>query len=246
MIRFNNIYKKIKDKEILSGIDFLINKGDVIAIVGLSGVGKSVTLKHMVRLMQPDRGSIEIDGEFLNDLSSVELRKKRSNIGVLFQNAALIQWLSVYENIALPLYQRTNMLEEEISKIVHERLNWVDLLESKDKYPSELSGGMQKRVGLARATILNPKIILYDEPTSGLDPVTSRKIDNLIMKLNSEMNLTSVIVTHDLISALSISSKIMMLHQGKIIEFSKPDDFVKSNHPVVQKFVSSQQICYEI
>ena len=243
MIRFNNIYKKIKDREILSGIDFLINKGDVIAIVGLSGVGKSVTLKHMVRLMQPDRGSIEIDGEFLNDLSSVELRKKRSNIGVLFQNAALIQWLSVYENIALPLYQRTNMIEEEISKIVHERLNWVDLLESKDKYPSELSGGMQKRVGLARATILNPKIILYDEPTSGLDPVTSRKIDNLIMKLNSEMNLTSVIVTHDLISALSISSKIMMLHQGKIIEFSKPDDFVKSNHPVVQKFVSSQQIC---
>ena len=243
MIRFNNIYKKIKDKEILSGIDFLINKGDVIAIVGLSGVGKSVTLKHMVRLMQPDRGSIEIDGERLNDLSSVELRKKRSNIGVLFQNAALIQWLSVYENIALPLYQRTNMIEEEISKIVHERLNWVDLLESKDKYPSELSGGMQKRVGLARATILNPKIILYDEPTSGLDPVTSRKIDNLIMKLNSEMNLTSVIVTHDLISALSISSKIMMLHQGKIIEFSKPDDFVKSNHPVVQKFVSSQQIC---
>ena len=246
MIRFNNVYKKIKDREILSGIDFLINKGDVIAIVGLSGVGKSVTLKHMVRLMQPDRGSIEIDGEFLNDLSSVELRKKRSNIGVLFQNAALIQWLSVYENIALPLYQRTNMLEEEISKIVHERLNWVDLLESKDKYPSELSGGMQKRVGLARATILNPKIILYDEPTSGLDPVTSRKIDNLIMKLNSEMNLTSVIVTHDLISALSISSKIMMLHQGKIIEFSKPDDFVKSNHPVVQKFVSSQQICYKI
>ena len=243
MIRFNNIYKKIKDREILSGIDFLINKGDVIAIVGLSGVGKSVTLKHMVRLIQPDRGSIEIDGEFLNDLSSVELRKKRSNIGVLFQNAALIQWLSVYENIALPLYQRTNMIEEEISKIVHERLNWVDLLESKDKYPSELSGGMQKRVGLARATILNPKIILYDEPTSGLDPVTSRKIDNLIMKLNSEMNLTSVIVTHDLISALSISSKIMMLHQGKIIEFSKPDDFVKSNHPVVQKFVSSQQIC---
>lgn len=243
MIRFNNVYKKIKDREILSGIDFLINKGDVIAIVGLSGVGKSVTLKHMVRLMQPDRGSIEIDGEFLNDLSSVELRKKRSNIGVLFQNAALIQWLSAYENIALPLYQRTNMIEEEISKIVHERLNWVDLLESKDKYPSELSGGMQKRVGLARATILNPKIILYDEPTSGLDPVTSRKIDNLIMKLNSEMNLTSVIVTHDLISALSISSKIMMLHQGKIIEFSKPDDFVKSNHPVVQKFVSSQQIC---
>lgn len=243
MIRFNNIYKKIKDREILSGIDFLINKGDVIAIVGLSGVGKSVTLKHMVRLMQPDRGSIEIDGEYLNDLSSLELRKKRSNIGVLFQNAALIQWLSVYENIALPLYQRTKMLEEEISKIVHERLNWVDLLESKDKYPSELSGGMQKRVGLARATILNPKIILYDEPTSGLDPVTSRKIDNLIMKLNSEMNLTSVIVTHDLISALSISSKIMMLHQGKIIEFSKPDDFVKSNHPVVQKFVSSQQIC---
>ncbi|MEC8517750.1 MAG: ATP-binding cassette domain-containing protein [Verrucomicrobiota bacterium] len=242
MIKFNNIYKKLNNREILSGVDFLINTGEVIAIVGQSGAGKSVTLKHMVRLMSPDRGSIEIDGERIDNLNNSELRKKRSKIGVLFQSSALIQWLSVYENIALPLYQRTSKTKDEIYKIVSERLKWVDLLESKDLYPSELSGGMQKRVGLARATILDPKIILYDEPTSGLDPVTSRKIDKLIMKLNNEMQLTSVIITHDLISALSISSKIMMLHDGKIIEFCNPNDFIKSNHPVVQKFVNYQKI----
>lgn len=242
MIKFNNIYKKLNNREILSGVDFLINTGEVIAIVGQSGAGKSVTLKHMVRLMSPDRGSIEIDGERIDNLNNSELRKKRSKIGVLFQSSALIQWLSVYENIALPLHQRTSKTKDEIYKIVSERLKWVDLLESKDLYPSELSGGMQKRVGLARATILDPKIILYDEPTSGLDPVTSRKIDKLIMKLNNEMQLTSVIITHDLISALSISSKIMMLHDGKIIEFCNPNDFIKSNHPVVQKFVNSQKI----
>ena len=242
MIKFNNIYKKLNNREILSGVDFLINTGEVIAIVGLSGAGKSVTLKHMVRLMSPDRGSIEIDGERIDNLSNSDIRNKRSKIGVLFQSSALIQWLSVYENIALPLHQRTSKTEDEINKLVSERLKWVDLFESKDLYPSELSGGMQKRVGLARATILNPKIILYDEPTSGLDPVTSRKIDKLIMKLNNEMQLTSVIITHDLISALSISSKIMMLHDGKIIEFCNPNDFIKSNHPVVQKFVNSQKI----
>ena len=242
MIKFNNIYKKLNNREILSGVDFLINTGEVIAIVGLSGAGKSVTLKHIVRLMSPDRGSIEIDGERIDNLSNSDIRNKRSKIGVLFQSSALIQWLSVYENVALPLHQRTSKTEDEIYKIVSERLKWVDLFESKDLYPSELSGGMQKRVGLARATILNPKIILYDEPTSGLDPVTSRKIDKLIMKLNNEMQLTSVIITHDLISALSISSKIMMLHNGKIIEFCNPNDFIKSNHPVVQKFVNSQKI----
>ena len=242
MIKFNNIYKKLNNREILSGVDFLINAGEVIAIVGLSGAGKSVTLKHMVRLMSPDSGSIEIDGERIDNLSNSDIRNKRSEIGVLFQSSALIQWLSVYENIALPLHQRTNKKEDEIYKIVSERLKWIDLFESKDLYPSELSGGMQKRVGLARATILDPKIILYDEPTSGLDPVTSRKIDKLIMKLNNEMQLTSVIITHDLISALSISSKIMMLHDGKIIEFCNPNDFIKSNHPVVQKFVNSQKI----
>ena len=242
MIKFNNIFKKLNNREILSGVDFLINTGEVIAIVGLSGAGKSVTLKHMVRLMSPDSGSIEIDGERIDNLNNSEIRNKRSKIGVLFQSSALIQWLSVYENIALPLHQRTSKTEDEIYKIVSERLKWVDLLESKDLYPSELSGGMQKRVGLARATILDPKIILYDEPTSGLDPVTSRKIDKLIMKLNNEMQLTSVIITHDLISALSISSKIMMLHDGKIIEFCNPNDFIKSNHPVVQKFVNSQKI----
>ena len=146
MIKFNNIYKKLNNREILSGVDFLINAGEVIAIVGLSGAGKSVTLKHMVRLMSPDSGSIEIDGERIDNLSNSAIRNKRSEIGVLFQSSALIQWLSVYENIALPLHQRTNKKEDEIYKIVSERLKWIDLFESKDLYPSELSGGTYIRI----------------------------------------------------------------------------------------------------
>ena len=242
MITFEKVHKSLSGKKVLDGIDVNIKSGETLAIVGFSGAGKSVMLKHIVKLMTPDTGGVYIDGVSLLDLSSSDLRKIRSKFGMLFQGSALLQSLSVYENIALPLRQKAFKKDEEIDILVNQRLNWVELNDVSQKFPAELSGGMQKRVGLARATIMNPNIILYDEPTSGLDPVTSRKIDKLIVKLNKEMNVTSVVVTHDLISALSIGSKILMLHEGKIIEYSSPDEFVKSSVYEVQSFLRAQRI----
>tara|TARA_A100000164_G_scaffold265217_1_gene237186 strand:- start:175 stop:906 length:732 start_codon:yes stop_codon:yes gene_type:complete len=242
MIFFKNVSKELSKQKILSDISFFIEPKKTLAIVGLSGAGKSVTLKHMVRLMAPDSGEIEIDGVSINNLKRSEMRLVRLKFGFLFQSSALLQNLSVFENIALPLRQRTNYLEHKIIELVNQRLDWIALKSANNLMPSELSGGMKKRVGLARATIMNPKIILYDEPTSGLDPVTSRNIDNLIIKLNNEMSVTSVVVTHDLISALSIGDKILMLHKGNVVEFSSPENFMKSQVPIVQDFLKAQNI----
>ena len=242
MIFFKNVSKELSKQKILSDISFFIEPKKTLAIVGLSGAGKSVTLKHMVRLMAPDSGEIEIDGVSINNLKRSEMRLVRLKFGFLFQSSALLQNLSVFENIALPLRQRTNYLEHKITELVNQRLDWIALKSANNLMPSELSGGMKKRVGLARATIMNPEIILYDEPTSGLDPVTSRNIDNLIIKLNNELGVTSVVVTHDLISALSIGDKILMLHKGKVVEFSSPENFVKSQVPIVQDFLKAQNI----
>lgn len=242
MICFKNVSKELSNQKILSDISFSIEPKKTLAIVGLSGAGKSVTLKHMVRLMAPDSGEIEIDGVSIKNLKRAEMRLIRLKFGFLFQSSALLQNLSVFENIALPLRQRTYYLEDKICELVNQRLDWIDLKSFSNLMPSELSGGMKKRVGLARATIMNPEIILYDEPTSGLDPVTSRNIDNLIIKLNNEIGVTSVVVTHDLISALSIGDKILMLHKGNVVEFSSPENFVKSQVPIVQDFLKAQNI----
>ncbi|MFL2859284.1 MAG: ABC transporter ATP-binding protein [Pontiellaceae bacterium] len=242
MITFRNVYKELASKKILSDVSFSIEPKKTLSIVGLSGAGKSVTLKHMVRLLAPDSGNIEIDGVLINNLKRSEMRKIRLKFGFLFQSSALLQNLSVFENIALPLRQRTNFIEDKINELVNQRLDWIDLVDSSKLMPSELSGGMKKRVGLARATIMNPEIILYDEPTSGLDPVTSRKIDKLIKKLNNETGVTSVVVTHDLISALSIGDKILMLHNGSVVELSSPENFIKSEVPIVKDFLKAQNI----
>ena len=200
----------------------------------------------MVRLTGPDSGSVIIDGLSLENLSRREMRNVRSRFGVLFQSSALIQWMSVYDNVALPLRERTDLDENKIREKVEQCLNWVDLLDAADRFPAEVSGGMQKRAGLARAIIINPEILLYDEPTSGLDPVTSRRIDKLIMRTNREQNATSVLVTHDLISAMDIATRIMMLHNGRIVEYAAPNDFVRSSVSVVQEFLDAQHISKEI
>ena len=200
----------------------------------------------MVRLSGPDSGSVIIDGLSLENLSRREMRNVRSRFGVLFQSSALIQWMSVYDNVALPLRERTDLDENKIREKVEQCLNWVDLLDAADRFPSEVSGGMQKRAGLARAIVINPEILLYDEPTSGLDPVTSRRIDKLIMRTNREQNATSVLVTHDLISAMDIATRIMMLHNGRIVEYAAPNDFVRSSVSVVQEFLDAQHISKEI
>ena len=242
MIRFENITKVLGGKTVLDEISFEVGEGETFVIVGLSGAGKSVTLKHMIRLMQPDAGNVLIDGEAIGDLGRTALQAVRTKFGVLFQSAALLQWMSVEDNVALPLREHTKMDEGEIEQLVAEKLRLLNLSDAGDKFPADLSGGMRKRVGLARAIIMNPKIVLYDEPTSGLDPVTSRHIDNLIVDMRKELGITSVVVTHDLHSALSIGSRIMMLHQGQIVENATPEEFIRSKNATVQAFLESQYI----
>lgn len=242
MIRFENITKVLGSKTVLDGINFEVDEGETFVIVGLSGAGKSVTLKHMVRLMSPDSGDVVIDDESIIGQSSTELRRIREKFGVLFQGAALLQWMSVRENVALPLREHTDKSDDEILQLVDEKLELLGLGDAGEKFPSDISGGMQKRVGLARAIIMNPKIVLYDEPTSGLDPVTSRRIDDLIVDMRDRLGITSVVVTHDLHSALSIGSRIMMLHQGRIVENASPEEFIRSKDATVQSFLESQYI----
>lgn len=242
MIQFQNITKVLGGKTVLDNISFEVGEGETFVIVGLSGAGKSVTLKHMIRLMQPDSGSVVIDGEAIENLGHSALQKVRSMFGVLFQSAALLQWMNVHDNVALPLREHTRMNEGEIGRLVAEKLRLLNLSDAADKFPADLSGGMRKRAGLARAIVMDPKIVLYDEPTSGLDPVTSRRIDDLIMDMRKELGITSVVVTHDLHSALSIGSRIMMLHGGKIVENATPEDFIRSEDETVRSFLESQYI----
>lgn len=242
MIRFENVTKKFGKKAVLDKVSFEVGAGETFVIVGLSGAGKSVTLKHMIRLILPDSGTITIDGDEINDLGRGALRKVRSKFGVLFQSAALLQWMNIRDNVALPLREHTKMPGNEIISRVNEKLELLSLGDAGDKFPSDISGGMQKRAGLARAIIMDPKIVLYDEPTSGLDPVTSRRIDDLIINMRERLGITSVVVTHDLHSALAIGSKIMMLHEGRIVENATPAEFIKSKNETVQSFLESQYI----
>ena len=242
MIVFDKVTKKLGGKTVLDEVSFEIPDGETFVIVGLSGAGKSVTLKHMVQLLVPDRGEVRIGDDVISSASGAELERMRRRFGVLFQGAALLQWLSVFENVALPLRDHTKLSEKEIEKTVREKLSLLNMEESMDKIPADLSGGMQKRVGLARAIVMDPEIILYDEPTSGLDPVTSRLIDRLIENLRKELGITSVVVTHDLHSALAVGTRIMMIDGGKIVENSPPDDFIKSTNETVKSFLESQYI----
>ena len=219
--------------------------GEVFIIVGPSGTGKSVTLKHMVRLLTPTSGSIWVDGAEVNAVYGSALDAVRERFGYLFQGGALLGWMTVAENIALPLREKTRLGEEEIAGRVAEALRMVGMANDGDKYPNEISGGMQKRAGLARAIVRRPEIVLYDEPTSGLDPVTARTIDRLILRLNAELGITSVVVTHDLQGALLIADRIAMLTGGRFVEVSEPKQFVKTDQPDVRAFLDAQFISKE-
>jgi phospholipid/cholesterol/gamma-HCH transport system ATP-binding protein len=242
MIEFVNVIKKFSGKPVLRGFNLLVNKGETISLVGTSGAGKSVTLKHMVRLLRATSGEILIDGKDIQGLEGKELGAMRARFGYLFQSGALLQWMTVYENVALPLREQTKLGEKEIDRKVRDVLERVNLTAAMEKLPADISGGMQKRAGLARAVVTEPDILLYDEPTSGLDPVTSRTIDQLIHSLQSDLGVTSVVVTHDMISALTISDRIAMLHQGTVLEVSTPKEFLRSDNEVVRDFLDSQCI----
>lgn len=242
MITFDKVTKVLGGKPVLNEISFEVPQGETFVVVGLSGAGKSVTLKHMVQLLIPDSGTIRIGDDVISEATGKALERMRSRFGVLFQGAALLQWLTVFENVALPLREHTSMSDAEITTVVMEKLSLLNMQDAAKKYPSDISGGMQKRVGLARAIVLNPEIILYDEPTSGLDPVTSRLIDGLIEKLRVDLGVTSVVVTHDLHSALAIGTRIMMIDGGEIVENASPEEFINSKNETVQRFLESQYI----
>ncbi len=242
IIRFEGVCKAFGGPPVLDGIDFSIRRGETFALVGPSGTGKSVTLKHMVRLLTPDEGNVFVGDVIVNHASGRALEQIRNRFGYLFQGGALLAWMSVAENIALPLQEKTRMTTGEIDRRVAEVLDMVGMGGDGNKRPSEISGGMKKRAGLARAIVTNPDIVLYDEPTSGLDPVTSRTIDRLIDRLREETKITSVVVTHDLHSALAIAHSIAVLQEGKIIEVSTPQEFVDSRNEQVVRFLESQYI----
>ena len=224
VIEFENVVKNFGDKNVLDGLSFSVEKGEVFVILGASGTGKSVTLKHIVGLLEPDSG---------------EVRTSAERIGYLFQSGALLAWMTVAENVALPLRETTKMKEREIDAKVEDALKSVGLLDAADKYPAEISGGMQKRAGLARAIVRESDVVLYDEPTSGLDPVTSAHITKLIGDVNASRSITSVVVTHDLASALTIASRIMLVKDGKCVLCARPDEFLSSANPDVAEYVAS-------
>ncbi len=242
MIRFEQVTKHLGGRNVLDDLTFEIRKGEIFAIVGPSGTGKSVTLKHMVRLLTPTRGAVWVDGVEISAVTGRALDTARERFGYLFQGGALLGWMTVRENIALPLREKTRLGEEEIEARVAEALRMVGLEGDGEKFPSEISGGMQKRAGLARAIVRRPEIVLYDEPTSGLDPVTSRTIDRLIRRLNEELGITSVVVTHDLQGALLSADRIAMLTGGRFVEISAPKAFVASEQRDVRAFLDAQFI----
>ena len=226
----------------LDALDLDIQPGETYVICGPSGMGKSVTLRHMVRLLTPDAGRVMVGDDCVSESRGRDLERIRARFGVLFQSGALLQWLSVADNVALPLREHTQKSEEEIEHLVREKLRLVELEDAYDKQPADLSGGMRKRVALARAIVTEPEIILYDEPTSGLDPVTSRTIDTLIDNLRKELKVTSVVVTHDLHSALAIGTRIAMLYYGKVVEVATPEAFIESDNEIVRNFLEAQYI----
>ena len=223
MIHFDNVCKNFDGKQVLAGVSFDVVEGEILAIVGPSGTGKSVTLKHIVGLLTPDSGSVTV--------------RAGARIGYLFQGGALLAWLTVRENVSLPLRETTKLSEDEIARQTDEALKAVGLEESADKYPAEISGGMVKRAGLARAIVRHADAVLYDEPTSGLDPVTAQTIHRLIRRLNAEQKLTSVVVTHDLAGACSFADRILMLKDGCVVLAATPEEFLKSDIPAVREYV---------
>ena len=236
-VRLENIAKSFGDKHVLKGVDLDIQRGEIIYIIGKSGSGKSVTLKNITGLLRPDSGRVLIDGADVHSLDDAELNVLRKKMGVLFQMAALFDSMSVYENVAFAPRRFTTMREPEIRELVREKLEMVGLRGVEHLNPSSLSGGMQKRVGLARAIALDPEIVLYDEPTTGVDPILGAAVDDLIKSLNAKTGVTSIVISHDMASVFRTAHRVAMLYDGVFRLIGTPDDFRKSDDPVIRQFV---------
>jgi phospholipid/cholesterol/gamma-HCH transport system ATP-binding protein len=238
-IKIIDLKKTFFGKEVLRGASFAINDGEIFSIIGKSGSGKSVILKHLIGLLKPDSGDIFVDNIKYTEADEATRIKTGQKFGVLFQGAALFDSMNIFDNVAFGL-RRMNKPEPEVRKSVAEMLEQVGLRDVDEKFPHEISGGMQKRAGLARSLALKPEIMLYDEPTTGIDPITASAVDSLIVRMRDSFRITSIVVTHDMDSARKISDRIAMLFEGKIIFLGTPDEINNSDNPYVRQFVEGK------
>ncbi|UCC41870.1 MAG: ABC transporter ATP-binding protein [Candidatus Aminicenantes bacterium] len=237
MIKIINLHKSFGQNKVLQGVNLEIEKGETLVIIGQSGSGKSVLIKHMIGIVKPDEGEIFVDGIEVTSLKEEQLHEVSRKFGMLFQAAALFDSLTVAQNVSFGLERYTDFSKERIQGLVEESLDKVGLRGVEDLMPYELSGGMKKRVGLARAIAYQPEIILYDEPSTGIDPIRADAINDLINMMKKELKVTSVVITHDVVSAYKVADRIAMLYGGKIIELGSPEDIRNSKNPVVQQFI---------
>ena len=240
MIELVDVHKAFGKKRVLNSFSLNVAEGDTVSLVGFSGAGKSVTLKHIVGLLQPDSGAVRVDGLDVPALTREELYELRRKVGYVFQFAALFDSMTIAENLAMGLIKKGGFSEQEIRARISESLKLVELEGFEGRYPIELSGGQKKRAGLARAIAFRPKYLLYDEPTSGLDPVTTAVIDRLILRMRDELGVTSLVITHDMGSAYRISDRIAMLYEGRVLEQGTPDEIRASKSPIVRGFVEGK------
>ena len=242
VIEIVNLHKAFNKKHVLQGVNLHVERGETMVVIGGSGSGKSVLIKHVIGLLMPDEGSIIVDGVDISNLSENDMNELRKKYGMLFQGAALFDSLTVWENVGFSLMQHTRLSKEEIKEKAKQKLEMVGLKGVEDLMPSELSGGMRKRVGLARAIAIEPQIILYDEPTTGLDPIMADAINDLIIEMKKRLNVTSIAITHDMVSAYKIADKIAMLYEGRIQEVGTPDEIKRSANPIVRQFITGSSV----
>jgi phospholipid/cholesterol/gamma-HCH transport system ATP-binding protein len=240
IIRMRSLRKSFGPQIVLDSLDLDIKRGETLVVIGRSGCGKSVLLKHITGLIRPDAGEILFEGEDMTRFDRKKLFQMRMHFGMLFQSSALFDSMTVGENVALPLRKHSEMSEEEISAVVGQKLELVGLTGVSGQYPAEMSGGMKKRIGLARAVVMNPQVVLYDEPTTGLDPIMADVINELIRTLQRELAITSVVVTHDIRSAYHVGDRIAMLHEGGIIFSGTPDEVRRTDNEVLRQFVEGR------
>jgi phospholipid/cholesterol/gamma-HCH transport system ATP-binding protein len=237
MIELLDVHKAFGDQEVLRGVELVVPEGSTCVLMGVSGSGKTVLMKHIDGLLKPDKGTVRVDGEDLSQLSGPRLEQVRRKLGILFQAGALFDSLSVFDNVAFPLRERAHLPEGEVAEKVRHTLTLVGLQDAERLFPAELSGGMQKRVAFARAVVLQPKVLLYDDPTAGLDPLTSESVVDVIDTGRRRVGATSFIVTPDVALAFHVGDRLAMLHEGRIVESSPPEEFRRSQHPAVQAFL---------
>ena len=239
MIDVRDLWKSFNGNQVLKGVNLRVWPGTTSVILGGSGSGKTVLMKHIMGLFKPNRGEVIVDGESITRMDRRELSRFRTRMGMVFQSSALFDSLTVFENVAFPLREHTRLSEEEIAAAVKEKLAVVELYEVEQKFPAELSGGMRKRVALARAIVREPKLVLYDEPTTGLDPLTTESVDEMIIGARQKLGVTSVVISHDIGSTFHIADHVAMLHDGRIVEEGPPDKVRNSQEPHTRHFLAT-------